>query len=241
MDGFEHYRINNNRFKLEANTYLAVNAGDELDIHVKSSNATNGVCIYPPYDLLQDVYNSQTQSEKSLLDLNTPQTKLNFTPKRYHLKETSVGAFLKNHIPYITSRSPFFTRNDFDNFYINLAECLVNDQIAVDAQLTKLRSTKKQTKEELYRRISLAQEFIHDNFIAKFEIAELAELACMSKYHFLRCFRDLYSCTPYQYVLKLKLEKAQSLFAKGYSYAQIADQVGFSDPRNLRKALNRKC
>jgi AraC-like DNA-binding protein len=128
---------------------------------------------------------------------------------------------------------------DFNDFYTQLAEHLVQDQLLINQQLTNIRSTKRQTQEELFRRVSLAREYIQYNFTQKISIEELAAISSLSKYHFLRVFKELFRCTPYQLILKLKLNNAEKLINKGYSYAQACEQVGFSDPKNLRKALKK--
>jgi len=241
-EGLERYSVNNRNYKLEANSYLIVNKSDALEVNVKTDSITKGVCIYPPQDLIDEVFNFRLKSEKELLEFeNHNDKKITFTQKKNAMMETSTGVFLKQHLPQITASSSQFTSKDFNNLYIQLAEHLVNDQLQIDAQLMNFSSSKKQTKEELYRRISLAKDYIHENYKEKIIIEDLATVSCLSKYHFLRSFRDFYKCTPYQYILHLKLKDAQQLFANGFSYSHISEAIGFSDPKNLRKALKNFC
>lgn len=239
-EGLERYTVNNRSYKLESNNYLIINESDTFEVNVKSANVTKGICIYPPQDLIDDVFNYRLKSEKELLESeNYHSKKINFTQKTNALSTTSSGVFIKKHISHIIKDFSNYSKKDFNNLYIRLAEHLVHDQLQVDVQLSSLPSSKRQTKEELYRRISQAKDYIHDNYNQKIIIGDLATIACLSKYHFLRSFRDFYKCTPYQYILKLKLEAARKLISKGFSFTEISEIIGFSDPKNLRKAINK--
>ncbi|NOQ72510.1 MAG: helix-turn-helix domain-containing protein [Crocinitomix sp.] len=239
--GLERYKVNNRQYKLESNNYLIVNKSDELEVEVKTNKITNGICIYPPENLINEVFDYRLKSENKLLDSEGfNQNEIKFTQKTNALKTTSTGLFLEKHLPYILKNDRFDNSIDFDNLYIKLAEHLVQDQLVIDRQLLNLNSSKKETKEELYRRVSLAKDYIHDNYNQKIMIEDLAAIACLSKYHFLRSFRDFYKCTPYQFILKLKLEAAKKLIIKGFSFPQVSEMIGFSDPKNLRKAINKQ-
>ncbi len=238
-DGMEQYTLDNREYKLEKDSYLVVNEGDEFELNINTKGITKGICIYPPQDLIDEVFNYRLNSEKVLLEAGGQcDSKIRFTHKKNQLNSTRTGEFLRRHMNN-TSCLKDYSPIDFNNLYINLVERLVDDQLHIDSQLKNLSSTKKQTKEELYRRISLARDYIHANYRDKILIDELSAIACLSKYHFLRSFRDFYKCTPYQYILRLKLDAAQHLICKGYSYVDISERVGFSDPKNLRKALRK--
>ena len=236
--GAEHYKVNNQRFKIESDSYLIVNQGDELEVNVQTANITQGICIYPPQQIIQEVYNYRIQTEEQLLNSEgNVFNPIHFTRKNNSLTHTSTGAFIKETLPSILQNNASNVTVDFHSIYTQLAEHLVHDQLGINKQLLNLKSSKKHTQEELYRRLSAAKEYIHYHYDQKLNIDQLAEVACLSKYHFLRSFRDLYQCTPYQYALHLKLEAAQKLLSKGYSYSETSIKVGFSDPKNLRKAL----
>ncbi len=178
--------------------------------------------------------NYRLTSENELLEAEGfNRNEIKFTQKNNSLTDNTTGLFIKNHLPH------FLNSGDFNNLYVKLAEHLVHDQLKLNRQLLNLNSSKKQTKEELYRRLSEAKDYIHANYDQKIIIEDLATIACLSKYHFLRSFRDFYKCTPYQYILKLKLDAAKKLLKKGFSFHQTTEMIGFSDPKNLRKAIGR--
>ncbi|UTW66188.1 helix-turn-helix transcriptional regulator [bacterium SCSIO 12643] len=235
-EGTEHYKVNNQRYTVQANNYLIVNHGDEFEIDIHTPKITQGICIYPPKQIIEEAYNYRVQTKEQLLE-QVDSTPFHFTQNNNVLLSTNTGRFLKEYLPRIIQNSEFNSPIDFHLIYMRLAEHLVQDQLNLNQQLLNLKSSKKHTKEELYRRLSTAREFIHAHYDQKINIDQLAAVSCLSKYHFVRSFRDFYQCTPYQYALNLKLEAAKKLIHQGHTYTSASEVVGFSDPKNLRKAL----
>ena len=76
---------------------------------------------------------------------------------------------------------------------------------------------------------------IHETKKAKVRLDDLAELAQMSKYHFLRAFNSTVGVTPYQYVVRLRLERARRMIERGHGLAAVAVEAGFSDQPHLSR------
>lgn len=80
------------------------------------------------------------------------------------------------------------------------------------------------------RRIVAAFHHIERNADRPMALDELARVACMSKYHFLRTFRRVAGITPYQYILDVRMRRAA--MAIGTTAAPISDiayDAGFGD------------
>lgn len=67
-------------------------------------------------------------------------------------------------------------------------------------------------------------------------LEDLAAAAGLSRYHFNRAFKAASGESPYQYVLRRRIETAQSLLAKqGSSVEQVAAAVGFRNASYFQK------
>jgi AraC-like DNA-binding protein len=76
--------------------------------------------------------------------------------------------------------------------------------------------------------IELVKRYISDYFTEDISLAQLADLANMSVFHFNRLFKKLTSFTPYQYLLRVRLEQAQLHLANtNRPVTQIAFDTGF--------------
>lgn len=71
-------------------------------------------------------------------------------------------------------------------------------------------------------------------------IDELAAIAMQSRYHFIRSFKAFTGMSPYQYVLKLRIEHAKErLLASSLSVTEIALESGFSGASQFYRAFGK--
>ena len=69
-------------------------------------------------------------------------------------------------------------------------------------------------------------------------IADLARMACISPYHFLRTFKQVTGVTPHQWLLRARLrEAAQRLATSRERITNIALDVGFEDLSNFVRSF----
>jgi AraC family transcriptional regulator len=80
------------------------------------------------------------------------------------------------------------------------------------------------------QRVSDAVRYIEERADMPLALGDLAEVARMSRYHFLRTFRQTLGVTPYQFLLNLRLRRAATaLKASAAPVSTIAFAVGFGD------------
>lgn len=79
----------------------------------------------------------------------------------------------------------------------------------------------------LYRRIVQAKMFIDANFASPIELDNFADEASFSKFHFIRLFKEIYSVTPHQYLIQVRIEKAKTLLQQGNCVSDTCFEVGF--------------
>ena len=90
-------------------------------------------------------------------------------------------------------------------------------------------------------RINKAFDYIESNLDRQITLEELAGVANFSKFHFNRIFKAIVGETPFQFIQRVRLEKAATLLIsrKKDSIADIAFQCGFSElsifSRNFKK------
>ena len=87
--------------------------------------------------------------------------------------------------------------------------------------------------------ISTAKEFINDSLKYNISLDSISQNVSLSKYHFLRVFKEEVNLTPHQYILMQRVNKAKDLIISGQTLVQASLNVGFNDQshfiRNFRK------
>jgi AraC family transcriptional regulator len=90
------------------------------------------------------------------------------------------------------------------------------------------------------RRLKRVCEFIDANLERELRLDQLAQVACLSQYHFARAFKKATGRTVHQYLITMRLERAKQLLAANESsIADIAFQCSFSSQANFTKAFVR--
>lgn len=85
---------------------------------------------------------------------------------------------------------------------------------------------------EYISRINKTFDYIESNLEQPMTLATLAAVANFSKFHFTRIFQSIVGETPFQFILRVRLEKAATLLltSKNERISEIAHTCGFSDP-----------
>ena len=122
------------------------------------------------------------------------------------------------------------------------AVLLVGDLVAAEnealASTLRIPASKASTRAELSRRLRLAADHIESHFDQPLPLEALAQVACMSSYHFLRYFALLHGATPHAYVVRCRTAAARRLLADGVSDATVlARRSGFGSRSSLYRAL----
>lgn len=84
-------------------------------------------------------------------------------------------------------------------------------------------------------------EFIHENYRRNFSLAQVAQTAHLSPYHFSRVFKAQVGKSPFEYLLDLKIEKAKEYLRYGdKSVTEICFTCGFNDVSYFTRVFTKK-
>ena len=82
--------------------------------------------------------------------------------------------------------------------------------------------------------------YINSHIEREIKLTELATMVDMSKYYFLRLFKQSMGITPHQYVTKQRMEKAKQLLKQDkLSIAEVAAECGFSNQSHFAKVFHK--
>jgi AraC family transcriptional regulator len=91
-------------------------------------------------------------------------------------------------------------------------------------------------------RLRAVLDYMQANLARSLTLKELADVACFSEYHFVRCFKQATGATPYRYLLDLRLAAAAERLAKDTApIKSIAQAVGFANSRHFAAAFKAWC
>jgi len=93
------------------------------------------------------------------------------------------------------------------------------------------------TKQLSTQQLNYIKALFHDEPGQSFQLDELAQQLDLSKFQFLRQFKQSMGMTPHAYLKRVRLEYAKKALIKGGSLSDVAYQVGFFDQSHFNKAF----
>lgn len=124
---------------------------------------------------------------------------------------------------------------------IELLDVLLDDLTSEQRHIASLPAARAATREELFRRVSRARDYLHANLARPQSLAHLARVAGMSDYHFHRSFRAVVGTTPARYLSELRLHRARRLLrSRRNSVTDVCYAVGFASLGSFSSAFHRR-
>jgi AraC-like DNA-binding protein len=126
-------------------------------------------------------------------------------------------------------------------WFLTLVENIIYHEYGNYLALNGLQSVKLSTRKELLQRLLRARQYMDDHYLVINEISEVAVSCNLSEFHFFRSFKQAYGITPYQYLLKKRLECAKQMIRNGqFTITEIALHCNFPDLFTFSKAFKRQ-
>ncbi len=238
------YEINGGNYVLQPGNFLLVADGEIYNSASDSRAFSESLTVSFNSQILTNVLDGLSGREEFLLDdpferRAKPDT-LFFTDIYQPTGEIKI---LLDNFSARAKAGASINQIALDQAFYQLMERLVFLQKQVHAEIRGIPSRKSATREELYRRLRRARDFIRGNSDKELKIEEIARVACLSPYHFLRTYKSSFGITPHQELLDVRLEKARRLMSvekNNFTLGRIATESGFNNLSSFSKAFRQK-
>ncbi len=111
----------------------------------------------------------------------------------------------------------------------------------INKEVSRIPMQRHTAKHSVYYRLGEAKDYIDLHFTEEIDLGEIASVACLSQYHFIRLFKSVFEITPYQYVLLRRLEKAAELLREtDTSIGDICMMVGIEGLAQFSDAFKKQ-
>jgi AraC family transcriptional regulator len=121
-----------------------------------------------------------------------------------------------------------------------LLERMFSHHRRLTERIQRLPALKTTTRQELHRRLALAVDLVHSSYERDIGLSDMARAACLSKFHFLRLFTELYGLTPHAYLQRKRaLVAGRLLESRKLTASQVAERVGFQSRSTMARQLRR--
>jgi AraC-like DNA-binding protein len=239
VNGAETYNVNGKEHTIFPGEFLLVNNKSCIE---NIPNTSHGISIFLDPSLINEVLLNSDRNSKNILDnIEVP----NLNPEIHEKIYKGEDSLLYKRIQKMAEAFPEFIKNPnllsgFEIFY-HFAFDLIQQQNDKIIALSNINAEQIQTRQEALNRLELAKCFIHDNAGKAISLEELSKVAMLSPFYLHRRFKEVFHCSPHQYIQDLRLKKGVELLKSGeMSLYEIADSLDYSDASSFIKAFKKK-
>lgn len=83
------------------------------------------------------------------------------------------------------------------------------------------------------------KDILNESIFNDLDLHTLSNLVGVDRFYINRVFRKTFNCSPHQYLIQLRLNKAKELLSKGLSATNVASYLCFSDQSHLGRWFRR--
>lgn len=211
---------------VESSTFLVLNDGQAYSMEIDAPRPMETCCAFFRSGFVEGIAQDVTSTLES--SLNAP---FREAPRLQFLSRLHTD-WTRSLLPYLWSLAERCEKqlqpSSFEEDFLILSKSLLSLYKEITAQIARVPAAKASTREELFRRLQIAREYLHGNVDRRISLEEVAREACVSRYHLHRAFRRVFRQTPHAYVTALRLTRAQSLLESGCPVTEVAMDVGFT-------------
>jgi len=84
-----------------------------------------------------------------------------------------------------------------------------------------------------------ARDFMFEQYTHSISLDEIAAIAGLSRFHFLKAFTLQFGLTPHAYQIHLRIERSLPLLRQGMSLTRVAETMGFNDQSHYIRHFKR--
>lgn len=212
--GQARYETPQGRYLVTPDVFLILNAGQQYDMDVPAAWGTTTLCPFFAGGFVEAAVASARTSEEKQLDGVDAQP-VEFCERLYPMTGAVAAALRAMRAESIE-----------DSFH-DLANALAALRDDVRRDVERFPAVRLATREELYRRLHRARDFIASCYDEPLSVADVANVAAMSPFHLHRAFKKAFGVTPMRYLQARRLEVARRLLARGARVTDVCFAVGF--------------
>lgn len=240
LSGEEHYQTNHSHYAVDNEHFLLFNNGRMYSSWISSPREVESFTlnINPAFE--QHAVRSLRGTATDQLDepFQEGHHEFRFT-ERLYANEHHVMPIVRS----IRQLSVDFSRHNdrIDLMFYSLIEGLLSLQANTNAEIERVDRTRLSTRNEIFERLVRAKDFIYSSYSNNLSLEQMARVACMNSFYFLRQFRRTFGVTPHQLLTNRRLEAATGLLqTTDRPVNDICTEIGFSDPSSFGKLFRRR-
>jgi AraC-like DNA-binding protein len=224
---------------VDESSYLILNDGQPYSITIDSDRPVESFCVFFKSGFAEQVYHGLSSTQRELLDEPEPpgEARVGFFDKVYPHDDILSPALRSLKSSAAAGKE---SAGRLEEQFHGLMGRLLRVRLGVLKEASALTAVRASTREELYRRLCRARDYMAACFDQPLTLKEVAGVSCLSPNHLLRSFKQIFRQTPHQFLTATRLEYARKMLAdRRLSVTDVCFSVGFESPSSFSRAFRR--
>lgn len=222
FSGNELCTIGRRQLSVYNDSFIVLNKGTSFTNYIASNDPVTVFSISFDKDFVNNFKKNWLYHND--LDIDLPMPDLSETIYPFKGEMRMIVGLLKDHLDKGTADDSLI--NSYLHRCLHSYFNIYNEEIFQKA--ARLNFLHYHTRIDILRRLNMAKEYLYANYSRNINLENLADHACLSVNHLLRTFKLAYDQSPHQFLIQLRLQRAQLLLAKTeYPVYEIVNMVGF--------------
>lgn len=239
FNGSEYYETENCRYRVSDGKYMLMNENQNYSSSLVSDRAVRSFTINFSPNFKREKLTQLISTEEKMLDEPGYSIckEFNFFSRLF---DVDVGIARD-----IVNLKAFLDGLNYNSLYINeklsnILEVLYRINSSEICEADKAPGKKSSTRQETYKRLIRAKDYIDSNFEDDVTLEILSNVSYMNQFHLLRKFKEFFGMTPHRYLTYMRLEKAKNLLKKKkQTVTDVCFAVGYNDLSTFSKLFKR--
>ncbi len=236
VSGEAWYTTPNGRYRVTPDVFLILNDGQRYAMDADAGTET--LCPFFAPGFLAGALHARTTADERLLDEPEPRRHDVDFVERLHPMADSAGAILLS--IYRAVRTGGASQPVLEDGFHQLAAALVALRDEDRRRAAAFPAVRHATREELYRRLCRARDFLASSYAEPVGVADAASVAALSPFHFHRSFKAAFGVSPMQFLQQRRLEIARDLLKRGHRVTDVVAAVGFESHSSFTALFRRR-
>jgi AraC-like DNA-binding protein len=217
LTGEENYIVDGQEISLKQGNALFFKDDKPYQGIVDSQNATTGLCIDLNFD--KTIFTTDILQDETcfLFDPEFRTQKVNFLSQELHQTLQKIGTQSNTDILFLEESMCEFMRG------------ILGLEAEFQSKIASIPVKKKNYQQELFKRLLVARNYIHDNMQQHIQLNDIAAASNVSAFYIHRLFRQVFGCSPTAYLEQIRMEAAKEKLKLHFSVKEVAYAVGYTD------------
>jgi AraC family transcriptional regulator len=239
LNGEEYYQTDNSRYLVSSSNFLILNNNTEYSSFIDADEDVQSFTLNFSEKYVLTAMAGMMNHPQRLPDDPSVCTGagINFIERTYPRDQGILMLLgkMKEMAKTFEERNEEISELFNELFYMLL---LLNGKVQDEMQ--NIKAIKYSTREELYKRLNYARDYIECCFDLDIDLTKMASTACLNREYFIRQFKLYFGITPAQYLIRKRMEAAKHLLqGSGCSISEVCRRVGYSDLASFGKLFRK--